>query len=533
MKRKTNNWVFAIILTLPVVLFFLGYLFNHSPDLIPTGFIQYDNVAYIAYARQYLDSNSFHIFYSNPFDIQAPSIYFQPQTVFFAFILFLGVPPGAILIPFTILCSLICFRLVIRIYDFLVVQNPFRKFHILLFAWGGGLLAISGGIGSLFLYPGEPVLSHLFFLDPESGWWGLNFGRSLMFSCEAYYHALFLGIIYSILIRRWSLALILIFLLSISHPFTGIEIIGIVCLWMVWEVVINRKNIPLFFAGFSILLLAFHLFYYLFYLEQFAHHRSVSSQYSLTWGLRYYRMLPAYALVGALAIASIYLSTVRNFLASRTNRLFICWFLVAFLLANHDMFMKARQPIHFTRGYIWTSLFLLGLPALNQLTQYLKSTWKGVALALFGCIFLLDNILWIGTHIFYTAKTAHANYITKSQQTVLSQIHKASTDSTLIISNDEIAGYLSTVYTSAYPFYSHPYTTPFAREKKYADSVFKSTGELHPHWMKGDILFVVKKTDSVSLRNWNIASLAALIKISENGEYIIYRYPLPKMKMDE
>ena len=35
-------------LTLPMLVFFAGYLFRHNPDLIPTGFIQYDNVSYVA-----------------------------------------------------------------------------------------------------------------------------------------------------------------------------------------------------------------------------------------------------------------------------------------------------------------------------------------------------------------------------------------------------------------------------------------------------------------------------------------------------
>jgi hypothetical protein len=401
-----------------------------------------------------------------------------------------------------------------------------------LFAWGGGLLAIAGGIGSLFMYPGESVLPHIFFLDPEAGWWGLNFGRSILFSCEAYYHALFLGIIYTLLQQRWLIALVLLFVISISHPFTGVEVTGIVCAWVLWEVMTNRKNIPLWFAAGSILILSFHLFYYLYYLEQFPHHRSVSSQYALTWGLKYYRMLPAYAIVGALAIASIYHSSIRTFIASRTNRLLLCWFLVAFLLANHELFIKARQPIHFTRGYIWTSLFLLGLPALNQLTRFLKTIWRGFALAIFGFIFLFDNFLWIGTHIVYKAKTPHANYITSTQQDLLNRIRSLSTDSTLIISSDKMMGYLSSIYSSGYPFYSHPFTTPFAKEKKYADSIFIATGEVHPGWMKGDVLFVVKKEDSTLLQTWNNASLDFLIKITENEGYTIYRYDYEKRMMN-
>ena len=83
-RSEIKNWRLAFILTSPILIFFGGYLFNHSGNLIPTGFIQYDNVSYIAYAKQYLDSDVFHLQYSNPFNDQAQMpIYFQPQTLFF------------------------------------------------------------------------------------------------------------------------------------------------------------------------------------------------------------------------------------------------------------------------------------------------------------------------------------------------------------------------------------------------------------------------------------------------------------------
>ena len=90
MNPRSRNWLFALLLTAPMLVFFLGYLFNHSNDLAPTGFIQHDNVSYVAYAKQYLDSDKAGIFYSNPFndaDDYQP-IYFQTQTILFAALTF-------------------------------------------------------------------------------------------------------------------------------------------------------------------------------------------------------------------------------------------------------------------------------------------------------------------------------------------------------------------------------------------------------------------------------------------------------------
>ena len=96
MRNKCSNWVFAAALSLPMIVFFVAYLFHHDASLTPTGFIQYDNVSYIAYAQQYLDAPSFHLFYSNPFNESGnyPAIYFQFQTAAFALLLAMGIPPG-------------------------------------------------------------------------------------------------------------------------------------------------------------------------------------------------------------------------------------------------------------------------------------------------------------------------------------------------------------------------------------------------------------------------------------------------------
>jgi hypothetical protein len=37
----------------------------------------------------------------------------------------------------------------------------------------------------------------------------------------------------------------------------------------------------------------------------------------------------------------------------------------SFFFANHELFIDPVQPIPFTRGYIWTSLFLLVIPSLH------------------------------------------------------------------------------------------------------------------------------------------------------------------------
>jgi len=499
MDKKMNhpeirNWSLAFLLTSPMLIFFGGYLFNHSGDLIPTGFIQYDNVSYIAYAKQYLDSNVFHWQYSNPFNAQTlMPIYFQPQTLFFALLLKLGVPASWILITFTVICSVICFRLVIAIFDHLLERNRYRIFSIWLFAWGGGLLALAGIILHFLLNNGKSLVEDLFILDPGYGWWGLNLGRSLFFSCEAYYHVLFLGCVYCLLKRKWIGGSVLMLVLLLSHPFSGLELIGIVCFWIFIELLIDRTTLPRGFVLAVIFCLALYIYYYFFYLNQFADHRSVADQYSLKWRLGLYRALPAYGLVGLLAVIAIRRENFRRFFQTSSRRLFLCWFIIAFLLANHDLFMKGRQPIHFTRGYIWTSLFLLGLPTLQRLNISMKTRFHRLGLIFIALIFFVDNLTWISLNVASRAAHPDSRYINSEQEQVFTLLNNECTERTLLISNDGTISYLSTVYTKAYPWLSHPFTTPFVADKKISYRAFIERGQVDSLWLGRQVIFVLKR----------------------------------------
>lgn len=521
MNRKSNNWLFAFLLTLPMVCFYMGYFFNHSPDLTPTGFIQYDNVSYIAFAKQYIDADRFSFFYSNPFSDSGsrPAIYFQPQTVLFAFLLKSGVPPVFILIPFSLLCAFLFFRILIGIYDQLYPKGSYRTLCIIFFSWGGGLLALSG-LSIPFIKPiaGLDFFDQIFYADPAWGWWGLNIGRSLFISTEAWYHLIFMSAVLCVLKEKWSLCIVLLLLLSLSHPFTGIELLSIICFWVVVEKVFFQNKIPFFFAIGAFILLAFHIFFYLFYLQQFTEHKSVSEQYALNWRLRFFNMLPAYFIVGLLTLISILKLSWKKYFKLSSNRLFACWFIIAFLLANHELFIKPMQPIHFTRGYIWASLFLSGIPAIYYLFDRLKlKSWGNVAIMLAGFAFLSDNLLWIINYTRFPKTTASESYLSKEQLEILNTVKNNSDNSTLLISSDPVLPYISTVYTKAYPWISHPYTTPFAEKKKKTYEVFLDTGVIDSSWYNRKLLFIFSKKNEKEVYSYELLMPRKyLLKETEN-----------------
>jgi hypothetical protein len=529
MTKPKQNWMFALVLTVPMIIFYAGYYLNHSSSLIATGFVAYDNVSYVANAKQYLDTDKFSLFYSNPLNDSGnyPAIYFQPQTLLLAFLLWLGFTPGFTIVLLNWLGTLLSFRMAINIFDHLCPNSSHRKLFITFFCWGGGLLAFAGvpialakSIGNLDFF------DRIFYIDPASGWWGLNFGRGHFISTEGYFHFLFLAGILCLLKRKWNLALIVSLILSLSHPFTGIEYLAIILAWaFIEKTIVRNKEVPWKFLIGTSFIMSFHIFYYLFYLNQFPEHRSVSEQYSLNWRLRFFNMIPAYCLVGALALATL-IKSKKTLFTSYSARLFFIWFIIVLLLTNHELFMKPMQPLHFTRGYVWASLFLLGLPALHTLFQNEKLKKYPAILVLASMLLFSDNFLWITNNVRFPQTAPSVICITAEQKNLLILVDRNSTNKTLIIGNDEVIVYMSTVYSKAYPWISHPFTTPYAARKQKAYNDFIEKGTIDSSWTNREVIFVFRKNDSPEFQRSQSLSFPVSI-LADTKSYILQKATIP------
>ena len=170
MRKSKQNWLFALVLTIPMILFYIAFYLNHSSSLIATGFVAYDNVSYVANAKQYFDADKFSLFYSNPLNDSGnyPAIYFQPQTLLMAFLLWLGFAPGFTIVFLNWLGTLLSFRIAISIYDHLYTDSNHRKLFISFFCWGGGLLAWAGVPIALSKSMGNlDFFDRIFFIDRD------------------------------------------------------------------------------------------------------------------------------------------------------------------------------------------------------------------------------------------------------------------------------------------------------------------------------------------------------------------------------
>jgi hypothetical protein len=517
-------WLAAAGLLLPVVgLYAAHYAHGWAAGDVPTGFIQYDMAGYMAAAREHFDGGRFTLTYGNPASASpdAPRIYFQPMTLLLGVLVRLtGEDPGAVFVAFGLAAGLVAVRLAIAVFEELVgLDSPMKKLALACFVWGGGLLAASGALFGLIT--GRPVAESLWRFDPNEGWWFLNLGRNLIYPTEALYHALALGCLLALLRRRFVAATLLLAVLSASHPFTGIQVIGIVVVWMILERVFGWRQptrVPLWALAAVLLLGAAHVGYYLVYLPRFEEHAVLVEQWRLPAVLRLENMLPAYALVGALAVWRCRRwALCRKVFSDPRNRLLGIWFAVSFLLANHEWFLTAHQPLHFTRGYLWMPLFLLGAPVLVGLLGRKEGKREGEkgeggkggekkkegfdrdaaiggsgrrlrpgALVLVA-VLLMDNAVWFAVH---SARPMGSMYLECDERRLLTWIGRDAPADTLLLADPPLLAYLATVYAPHRAWYSHWANTPHAEQRKDDLRKFLETGAAPEGWKGRSVLIL-------------------------------------------
>ena len=543
LQKELRLWLVSFLLLLPAAIPYVAH-YTSIGHTLPTGFIQGDQAYYMSNAREHFDSGRFTLLYRNPFNPtdENPLIYFQPHILLLGLLLeFTQWDPGTVYVLFGFIAAWTCARIALALYKQIVgLRSSAHWIGLIAFFWGGGMLVLCGGvISGYYAYHGMPLLpinfylKYLFQLDPSQGWWFLNFGRNLVFPTEAYYHCLFFGSIVLILKRRMAAAAIIVFLLALSHPYTGLELLAIVFVWSFTErFFTTNPTIPTWFAMICGVILLGHIVYYLIYLPQFESHRVIMTQWQQPWILRPETTLTAYAIVGLLSIWTLRrVSFIRSFFSGSTNRLLFVWFIVAFLLANHQYLIRAVQPIHFTRGYVWTALFFIGAPSLIILLEKMQSSRRvlsKVGMAAFLIAFLLDNATWltavaVSPSLVRDSRDRSDIVLTRNQKELLTWMDSEETLGAVVLSEDEKIGYLATVYTPLRSWYGHPFNTPQSSKRKEELNAFFSKGQVQDIWTDERLLLVFRKNsqyDSVSgafRQSYYEGSDSG--RLFENGEY--------------
>lgn len=497
-------WALAALFYLPMAAVVLAHLLLPPDGRWPTGFLQYDQGGYMAMAREGTDLGPFpRPFFALPTstDPASPAIYAYPHLYVLGLArLLTDADPGRLYLAFGAIAGIVFLRLAIALYARAVpARDGAALLGLGLFLWGGGLFVLAGGVASLL--QGKVDYNSLFQFDPDGGFWFLDLGRNLFYAVEAYYHAVVLGLLLALLDRRWLLALLLMALVAASHPFTGAQFLAVALAWALPQYLIARHDRPpLWFAAGGLAVLAIFLAYQFWFLPQSAEHRAIMQQWSLAWTLPLSALLLSAALVAPAAAFTL----ARGLLEPRLAALLAVTGGLSLLLANHELFMAPKQPLHFTRGYFWFPLFLLATPWLVPLLRRLLQRRRRLAVAAIAALFLLDNVTWLTVQAVQNAGGfGAARYLSQDERAVLALLGPEDGPA-LLVSEDDHLCYDALVYTAWRCWYSHEHLTPFAAERRAEVERWAATGEEPPAWRRDFLLvaFVTPWRDDYASLPW-------------------------------
>jgi hypothetical protein len=501
-KPTIRKWLFALLLSVPIFFLYALHFNYHDATYKPTGFIQWEHALYMISAKEYKTDNAVFL-YQYPLDdnTQSPRAFFQPQIFILGYLWkWLNIDPGILLTLFGLLFTLLTFKTVIEIIEKIIPCSKYRQLITVLFSWGGGLLSLCGLLLHFLYFKGNgSIADHIFFLDPGNGGWCLNFGRSLIYPLEAYYHFLFVLSVLSILNNKFVLAALTMFILTISHPYSSSELIAILFLWVLAEYfyiksgIIIKKQLLLMAA-----VVLFHILYYGVLLKQIPVYQTISRHVALDWGYKAWHFIPAYCIVWLLSFIAIRnIPLLKKQFSSPINRLFFWWGSMAFILSVHGFAINPIQPLHFTRGYVYAGFFLFSIPAIQSVLEYLNRKHSSIlkfATALAIIIFLSDNISWF---YFAASKNNTGILLNKNEQSLIG-FFKGKNEKGWVISpekNYALTSYIQ-LYSAMKGWIPHPFLTFNIDYKRAALNDLVTDSKIDSNWKNTTAYFYINKSDT-------------------------------------
>lgn len=503
LEDPSGAWLASLALLSPLLLLYLLH-FLLSPDWIwPGGFLHAQHAALLAEAREYFDGG-FSWLRALPFSdsLSSPQIYFEPLALLLgALAHYGGLDPGALNAAAGLILGLIALRAALALYGALVgFSTPGRCIGLLLFVWGGGLFALAGLAAALGTGAADP--RDLLRFEPGGGWLGLNLGRSLLSPEQALFHAVFLGCLLALHLRRFLLAYLLCLLLAASDSAAGLQLLLVALAWAGLERgFLGDKSLPLWFPAALGSLLLLHLAYYFGFLPLASwEHRSAMAEPAET--LTLIGLLGAYALAGAAALARL-----RNrihaapVLGRASGRLLLVWLLVSFALANHEFLMPPQDPLRFTRGHLWMPLLLIGAPVLAALLDRLwaargaRRNLAPLGLSLILAVFLFDNAAFLALESRAILRgESGAQSLTRIQRQTIAALGDARFERFMVATPEAPLGYMTTVYTPLRSWYSHDRRTPAAALRRERLAAFAEREIAPSEWLWDDVVVILKAT---------------------------------------
>lgn len=511
-----------------------------------TGFFHYELPYYVANGRAAFERGN-GIFYPNPYDpaLDSPAIYahWLPWMLGLATSR-CGFDPGDVILSLTFFAS-VAFawatwslvqhracgagRSVAGASSHGAARSSPNHCHLsfLLAMWGGGLLCCAGTVTAGL--QSTPWLESALQFDPGAGMWFLNWGRNALFPTEAVYHTLVACCWLAEIKAQKRVANGCLFLLATTHPWSGLELLLTINLWRGIQFFSLRTRSARNQLSMSAALLLTFLLYYKFWLSRFPQHAELQQVWELNWSLSWTAAILAYVPVFVPCAVLIVrkLRTLKHDqlsagipdsrqqratcaagVFSRTEQLLLCALFVATGMAFHDRFIKPVQPLHFTRGYVWMPMFLIGLPVIMEWWNRGRHRVQKYAVMLLVIVVMADNFVFSVVHSNQQLTQVSGFHLDTEERSLLASLHGKR--GAVLLESLEL-NYLLPSYANARPWLGHHFNTPNFPARKAAFDEYFRTDRLHPADIPDDVRVLVLRrsrdvTELVVSPFWQLAA---------------------------
>ncbi|MEQ9406251.1 MAG: hypothetical protein RIK87_00940 [Fuerstiella sp.] len=491
-----------------------------SEPTTATGFFQYELPYYVANGRAAFERGN-GVLYPNPYDPSpdAPAIYVHWLPWMLGLLTAqAGADPGDVMLTLTFFASLFFAWATWQLVRLRIPSGRGRPLAFLAAMWGGGLLSAAGIAANLL--SSVTWTDSILQFDPGQGMWFLNWGRNALFPTEAIYHAIVALCWVAEIRRRRMSANIWLVLLATTHPWSGLELLLTINLWRGVEFLRARydkaeqssllidstdqrqtpspdaadklspeseniRTVTRNQLSMSIFLLAAFLGYYKIWLPLFPQHAALQQVWELDWHLTWTSAALAYLPVllpcvlwltnrgRSSPVADSGITDDQPEAATEqqtpseadrsTRRFLVCALCVAAGLAFHDRIISPVQPLHFTRGYVWMPLFLLGLPKLMTWWQIARqgSVLPMATAVLAVALLFADNLLFAAVHCQRQFAGQDGFHLDVHERALLATLHHTpATQGTTVLTDSQTVNYLLPTYAHVRPWIGHHFNTP-------------------------------------------------------------------------
>jgi hypothetical protein len=258
-------------------------------------------------------------------------------------------------------------------------------------------------------------------------------------------------------------------LLATTHPWSGIELLLTINLWRGVEFLRSRDAGARNQLSISVVAFVAFLSYYKIWLPTFPQHAELQNVWKLNWSLSWTSAAMAYLPV-LIPCALQIRRRLRTGEFNRAEQFLLCALFVAAALAFHDRLITPVQPLHFTRGYVWMPMFLLGLPMIiDWWTAATKKCGpRVVALTVVALLLVVsDNLMFAFVHSHRQFLTQDGFHLDSSERALLQSLHNLpETQGRVLLSSSETLNYLMPTYANVRPWLGHHFNTPSFPDRK-------------------------------------------------------------------